>query len=172
VDTRNRLAAVHRDTGDRGAALEHAGAALSVARDIAHRSGEIEALNTLGTTHLCLGQRDDAAGYHRTALALARDIAYRSGEAHALIGLAAAGRDIGVAREALAMTTTMGYRALEARARTVLAALLAERGATDAATELAQQAVAGHRETGHCRGEATALRLLDDLAAGAPTAIC
>jgi len=163
VDTRNRLAAVHRDTGDHSTAFEHAGAALSVARDIAYRSGEIDVRNTLGATHLCLGQRDAAAGHHRRALALAREIAYRGGEVQALIGLAEAVRDTKAAREALTMAATTGYRVLEARARTVLAALLAELGSTAEATELARQAVAGHRETGHCLGEAIALRLLDDL---------
>jgi DNA-binding SARP family transcriptional activator len=164
VDTANELAAAHRDRGDHATAFEHARAALAVARDTAHRGGETDVLNTLGSIHLGLGERGAAAGLHRQALALARDIAHRAGETRALVGLAAAEHDVDGARTAVAMAGAGGYRLLEARARTVLASLLAARGATGEATAQAEQALTAHRRTGHRLGEATALVLLGDLA--------
>lgn len=164
VETSNTLAAILRDTGDVTAALEHAQTALTLARDIEFRHGEVDALNTLGTIHLRLGHRRAAVDHHQQAVALARDTAWRYGEAGGLIGLAAGRQDTMVARQAIDLASTSGYRVLEGRARTVLAAVHLGLDELDAAGDLALQALAAHRATGHRLGEAEALLVLGGVA--------
>lgn len=164
VEARNELAAVLRDTGELSTALAEAHAALTLARDIDYRHTEVDALNTLGTIHLRLGHQGTAVDHHQQALALARDTAHRYGETRALIGLAAARRDPVTSRQAVELAAKVGYRVLEGQARTVLAAVQLDRGELDDAAELASQALAMHRETGHRLGEAEALIVLGGVA--------
>jgi DNA-binding SARP family transcriptional activator len=164
VETGNELAAVLRDTGDHSAALVHAQAALTLARAIPYPPGEVDALNTLGTIHLRLGHRSIAVDHHRQAHALARDTAHRFGEVHALIGLAAARWDGVAAGQAIELANKVGYLVLEGQALTVLAAILLDQGESGEAADLATQALAAHRETGHRLGEAEALLVLGGVA--------
>ena len=164
VDTRNRLAAVLCDTGELSAGLEQAQAALTLARDIAFRHGEVDALNVLGMIHLRLGHLGTAVDFHQQALGLARDTAHRYAEVGALIGLALARRDGMAARQAVDLAGKVGYRVLEAQARNAMAEILLDRDEFAEAAELASQALAAHRETGHRRGEAEALVVLGGVA--------
>ncbi|MBP2319844.1 DNA-binding SARP family transcriptional activator/Tfp pilus assembly protein PilF [Kibdelosporangium banguiense] len=162
VETGNELAALFRDTGEYSAALEHAQAALTIARDVVYRHGEVDVLNTLGSIHLRLGHQAIAVDHHRQALALARDTAHRYGETSALIGLAVTQRDAAPAQEAIELANTVGYRVLEGQARVALARIRLAEGVAD--TDLAEQALACHRETGYRLGEAEALRVLGAIA--------
>ena len=99
---------------------------------------------------------------------MARETGERSPEIEALLGLAAAHDDadqaLAHAREAHTTTRDGGYRALEGHALNRTAAIHATLGRTASAVDLARQALAIHRATGHHLGEAQARALLASVA--------
>jgi tetratricopeptide (TPR) repeat protein len=81
------LGEVERFVGKYGQAREYYTQALSLARHLGDRPGEVLALRGLGEVERLVGEYGQARKYHIQSLTLARDLGYRRAEAEALRGL-------------------------------------------------------------------------------------
>jgi tetratricopeptide (TPR) repeat protein/transcriptional regulator with XRE-family HTH domain len=163
VFTLCHLAALYRDRGDYARACDLAEQALALSEAAGHRRYEIEVLNTLATIAGNQGLWADGVRHARKAVDRARETGYRFAEAVGLTALGFAnhclGDPLGVQQLAQAVhcAQTVGARVPEGNALTSLAS------ATNDA-QLAREAVAVLRPTGHLLGVARALIIAGDQA--------
>lgn len=157
------MAELHRDLGQRPAAVAAATEGLAVLEDMGDALPLSQVLNVLGTVHTRFGEPGLAEGYHRRALQAAESCGHVRERVNATLGLARAASLTGRREEALAQAEqaaaeagTHGYRDLEGYALTAAARARLALGQAARAAEDAGRAVAIQRETGHRLGLARA----------------
>jgi tetratricopeptide (TPR) repeat protein len=138
--------------------------ALTTARAIGDRAGELSTLTGLGWIHLLQGRYEQAADHYQQALQLARTIGDRTGELNVLRGLGwihqRQGRHEQAAdhyQQALEIARATGDRAGELDVRRGLAHLHLLEGRHEQAADHYQQALEIARNTGNRTGELSAL---------------
>jgi tetratricopeptide (TPR) repeat protein len=148
----------HHDAGT----LHHQ--ALTTARAIGDRVGELDALNGLGRVHRMQGRHEQAADHHEQALQIARETGHGPGELDALTGLGQIhmlqGRHEQAAvylRRALQIAREIGHRPGELNALGDLGHVHFWQGRYGEAADHFGQALQIARETGHRPGELNSL---------------
>ncbi|MEU6106761.1 tetratricopeptide repeat protein, partial [Streptomyces flaveolus] len=142
--------------------LEHAERALALVRDTKRYWIQASILNAVAAAHRKLAHPDQALQADEQALALARKVMSKRAETDTLLSLSITYHQVGRPQEArsraaqaLHLARAHSFRVAEGQA---LTALFETAPATD--VELAQEALAIHRETGHRPGEARTLLAL------------
>ncbi|MGH3835304.1 MAG: tetratricopeptide repeat protein [Pseudonocardiaceae bacterium] len=146
------------------------GQALTLARHLGDRRGEVGALWGLGDVERFVGEYGQAREYYTQALTLARHLGDRRGEADALWGLGEVERFVGDSRQAreyhtqaLTLARHLGYRRAEADALWGLGQVERLVGEYGHAREYHTQALTIARHLGYRFGEADALWGLGDV---------
>jgi tetratricopeptide (TPR) repeat protein len=144
--------------------------ALTTARAIGHRVGELTALTGLGYIQRRLSRYEQATDHYQRAIHLARAASDRSGELEALIGLSVVylhearyEQATDHYQQAIHLARTTGDRSGERGALTGLGHVHRLQGRSEQATDHYQQALRIAQATGHRPGELTALTGLGDV---------
>lgn len=156
------LARISLDLGRHEEGLERAEQALALVGDTKRYWIQASVLNTVAAAHRGLARPDRALQADGTALALAREVMSKRAEADTLLSLGVTYRHLDRHEEAragleqaLRLARDHSFRVVEGQA---LTALCATARAPD--IELAEEALAVHRATGHRPGEARTLLAL------------
>ena len=167
--TRGTLAEVHRDAGHYDLARQFAKQTVAAADDCEEPRMRGEAISILATIEGLIEPAADVVARHRQALALVSDVGYIKGElrigldlAHALAKSGNSAEATTHAEHARDLALARGLDVHLGQALTLLADLHVSAGHPGRGEELADQALAIHRRTGHRLGEARTLRTLGD----------
>ncbi len=164
ADHLNSLGNCHLRLGDYQEAIDLAGQARIIAREIGGRYIEGTALGNLGACYSGLGEYWQAIDLHTQALAIARQIGDRAAEGSALSNLGACRFSLGEYRQAidlltqaLAIARDIGDRDLEGTALGNLGACHMDLGGYRQAIDLLTQAMAIARDIGDRAAEGCSL---------------
>src|SRR5262245_7946594 len=164
---RGTLAEVHRDAGHYDLAQQFANETVAAADDCKEPRMRGEAISILATIEALIDPGADVVARHCQALALVSEVGYVKGELRIELDLADALAKSGSSAEAIThaehardLAQAGGLDVYLGQALTLLADMHVSAGHPRRGAELADQALAIHRRTGHRLGEARTLRTL------------